>query len=256
MMNYLLRISIAIIGFASLNVWGADIHTLKQTVLIEADGSAILEMSVSIDSQDSLSSIAIPAGFEDVVIKSVNLDEETELSDVSISLDRGTPVYSLRFVPAVVGEHTITIRSDVADFLDWNSAGPEEFKTYNWEVVYTNTLANEIQNCTLTVLLPAGWNFHRITNSDPKFKKKEPRPPYQFSMIGDRASVTINKQPLEYMGSVAIEFAFKNEQKPNILIWIGLLLCTSYLYYFRHLILRKDVPESSDTKDNLIDKNK
>jgi hypothetical protein len=227
-----------------------QIDVLEQTVSISEDGSAQLTYQVILSVSDSLSAVQIPAGYENMEITSVSLDDIDITNQTAIIIDRSSPVFVMNFYKKISGEHTISINTQINDFLNWNEAGPEEFKTYNWEVNYTNTLPAHIGRCDMTVILPYGWNFHRITGSDPKFKKKQPKPPYTFAKVGDRASVSISRTPMEYMENVGIEFAFKNEQKPNVLIWVGILLSILYLYYFKHLILRKDAEPLIDTNND------
>ncbi|NQT64212.1 MAG: hypothetical protein HQ556_14730 [Candidatus Marinimicrobia bacterium] len=235
--------------FSSL-LLAQQIDVLEQTVSISQDGSAQLTYQVNLSVSDSLSAVQIPAGYENMEITSVSMDDIDITSQTAIIIDRSSPVFVVNFSKPISGEHTINIITQINEFLDWSEAGPEEFKTYNWEVNYTNTLPISIGRCDLTVILPENWNFHRITGSDPEFKKKQPKPPYIFAKVRDRASVSISRTPMEYMESVGIEFAFKNEQKPNVLVWVGLLLSFLYLYYFRHLISRRDAKSIIDTNND------
>lgn len=227
-----------------------DIRSIDQMISIETDGSALIQMDISINAVDSLRSILIPAGFDALELQSIIMDEEDTGLVASLVMERTSPTHEILFTTPIVGTHTIKLESTIAEFLDWDAAGPEEFKTYNWEVVYTNTMPQIVDRCELTILLPLGWNFHHITSSDPKFKKKDPKPPYVFTLMDDRASVSIARSPMQYMESVAIEFGFKKEEKPNILIWVGILLSALYLFYFRHLVLRRDAEKSIDTKND------
>ena len=245
----MIKILFGLTIFSSL-LLAQQIDVLEQTVSISEDGSAQLTYQMSFSLSDSLSTIQIPAGYENMEITSVSLDDIDITDQTAIIIDRSSPVFEINFPDPISGDHTINVITRMLDFLNWSEAGPEEFKTYNWEVNYTNTLPAYIGRCDLTVILPDGWNFHRITGSDPKFKKKEPKPPYVFSMVEDRASVSISRTPMNYMEGVGIEFAFKNEQKPNVLIWVGLLLSFLYLYYFRHLISRRDVESTIDTNND------
>ena len=235
--------------FSSL-LLAQQIDVLEQTVSISEDGSAQLTYQVNLSVSDSLSAVQIPAGYKNMEITSVSLDDIDFTNQTAIIFDRSSPVFVMNFARQISGEHTINIITQINEFLDWSAAGPEEFKTYNWEVNYTNTLPVSIGRCDLTVILPEDWNFHRITGSDPEFKKKQPKPPYIFGKVGDRASVSITRTPMEYMDSVGIDFAFKNEQKPNVLIWVGILLSMLYLYYFRHLVHRRDAEPSIDTNND------
>ena len=227
-----------------------QIDVLEQTVSISEDGSAQVTYQVNLSASDSLTTVQIPAGYENMEITSVSLNDIDITNQTAIIIDRSSPVFVMNFAKPISGEHSINIITQINEFLDWSAAGPEEFKTYNWEVNYTNTLPASIGRCDLTVILPEDWNFHRITGSDPEFKKKQPKPPYIFAKVGDRASVSISRTPTAYMESVGIEFAFKNEQKPSVLMWVGLLLSILYLYYFRHLVLRRDVEPTIETNND------
>lgn len=247
-MKYLkIMISIALFAGLVMGVTAQPIQSLHQTVDIADNGSAVITFQISFVSEDSTTNLKIPMEYEDVEILSIKLDDNDVTSLGRITLDRTSPVLEMNLRSAMVGVHELSVEAELPQLLDWDQAGPEEFKTYNWEVFYTNTVPSTITDCSMTVILPEGWNYHRITGSEPKFKKKEPKPPYMFAQKGDRASVTIRRSPTEYMDSIGIEFAFKKEQKPKLLIWIGLLLSAAYLYYFRHLITVKNVEQTIDT---------
>ncbi len=250
-MKYINRIKtlLGVIAFSS-SLFAQEINVLEQTVSIAEDGSAQLSYQMNLSVSDSLSVFQIPARYENMRITSVSMNAVDITNQTAIVIDRSSPTFEFNFSKPIYGEISLQLVTQIDEFLDWSEAGPEEFKTFNWKVHYTNTLPASIGRCELTVILPEGWNFHRITGSDPKFKKKEPKPPFVFAKAGDRATVSISRTPMEYMESVSIEFAFKNEQKPNILIWVGLMLSILYLYYFRHLLLRREVEPTIDTNND------
>ncbi len=238
-----------------LSLWvsyltGQEIRSIDQVIAIDIDGSASLSMDINFNALDSVSSLLIPAGWTNLELESFELNGIASGADVNIVLDRTSPTYEIKFSKPMIGTHKLNLAARIANFLDWDAAGPEEFKTYNWEVSYMNTLPQIIDQCELTILLPLGWNYHNITDSEPKFKKEQPKPPYIFNLANNRASVSISRSPMKYMESVGIDFAFKNEQKPGVLIWVGLLLCIIYLYYFRHLLLGRDAEPSIDTNNH------
>ena len=254
-MKNLKRIWILVLtAMVSSTLWAQPIHDLELEVSILEDGSAELTFMMTLTLSDSLSSFQIPAGYEEQEIVSATLDGDRITGATSISLDRSLPVFDLHFATSIIGDHKIEIKSKIPTFLDWEAAGPEEFKTFNWEVYFTNTLPQTMGNCDLRIVLPQGWNFHRITGSDPKFKKKQPKPPYVFKLVDGQATVSIKRSPMKYMERTGIEFAFKNEQKPTILILVGGLLGLLYLYLFRHLLQKRDEEKTIDSNENQKEK--
>ena len=254
MINLKTRI-IALVGMLCFSgLFAQDLHSIDQTILIQEDGSATILMDIQVNFPDSTDLINIPTEYADMVLTLVTLDGAQDGISVQLAYDRTSSIYKIQFENALIGLHNITLYSELAEFLNWEKAGPEEFKTYNWEVSYTNTLPVTMDRCGLTVILPSGWNYHRINGSDPKFKKKDPKPPYIFTVMEDKASVSISRAPMEYMQSVSIEFAFKNEHKPSILIYMGVILSLLYLYYFRHLVLNKDIKKSNDSSESKKEK--
>ncbi len=239
-------------SFSSLSA--QDINSIAQTVWINEDGSATIELDMHALFSDSTLTMHIPSEYSELSDFSVMLNGEPGAARVGLTLDRTSPVYEIQFNETLTDSHSITIRAENKVFMDWAEAGPEEFKTFNWGVTYTNTLPTTIDICKLTVILPDGWNFHRINGSEPQFKKKQPKPPYVFAMIDDRASVSISRKPMQYMEQVSIDFAFKNEQKPNVLIYAGILLSLLYLYNFRHLVLGRDAGNKNDSKESKQEK--
>ncbi len=230
------------------------INSLDQTLTIQKDGSAKVRFDIQFSTMDSIATLQIPAGYTDTEVEAVKLNGNHVGIKVEKIIDRSSPVFQIQFDPAIMGDHVVVLDGIISSFLDWEEAGPEEFKTYNWESYYTNTLPGPIESCGLTVILPEGWNYHRITGSDPKFKKKEPKPPYTFKMIDGKATASITRAPMEYMESVGIEYAFKKSEKPSILIYIGLLVGLLYMYFFRHLILNKDIKKSNDSDESKKEK--
>ncbi|MBC8192912.1 MAG: hypothetical protein ISR87_14975 [Candidatus Marinimicrobia bacterium] len=230
---------IAVIGCCS-TIAAQDINRIDQSISINEDGSAEFKMDIQVIFADSSQSLNIPSEYVEMSQPVVLLDGGEIGTTATLTYDRTSPVFEIQFEQALLGAHVITLNSEITEYLNWEEAGPAEFKTFNWEVVYTNSIPMTIEACALTVILPDGWNYHRVNGSEPEFKNKDPKPPYTFTQIGGRASVSISRSQMKYMERVAIEFAFKNEQKPHLLIWVGLLLSIPYLYYFRHLVLRKD----------------
>lgn len=226
-----------------------QIHSINQQIKLAENGSADVHLIVSFSGNDSLGSFQVPFGFNEVTGLEAYLDHPGQAVDVQLVMDRTSPVLKFHLNPGSE-PHKLYVNSKVEHFLDWEAAGPQEFKTYSWKVVYTNTLPTRIDSCSLNVLLPSGWNYHRILSSEPEFKRKDPEPPFTLFLVNGRANVSISRKSMEYLDRITLEFAFKNEQKPTILITVGVLLIALYLYYFRNLILKKAKVETIISNNN------
>jgi hypothetical protein len=243
--SILLRVLWVMTTMTSL-IWSQDALSIDQRLDIESDGSAVLLMNINIEAGDSLNSLALAVGYSDVNIEKIMLDGQPSQVEADIIMDRDMPAYHIRFLHPLVGSHIITIHATIPDFLDWEKAGPEEFKTYEWEAFYTQTQPKRIDEMKMTIALPEGWNFHRIISSAPDFKKKEPKPPYRFKKEDGRFTVSISRAPLKYMEKIGVKFAYKNVEKPSVLIWIGILVSGLYLFFFRELVARDDSTTVND----------
>lgn len=233
------------------SLYSQQFTRMEQVVDIAESGDAGVHVLVSFTSYDTLQSVQLACAFDRVSdIRATLNDENTELSVIHM-LRHDVP-FILVEGAILPGDHVVSIEVWVDDFLDWDAAGPEEFGTYEWEMTYENNQPISIDNSSLTIKLPEGWNFHRVTNSAPEFKKKDPKPPYTFSKIGDQASVTISRAPLNYRDQLGVEFTFKQEKKGSVLIYVGLVIALLYLYYFKDLILKhrsKDKNKLDTTSD-------
>lgn len=221
--------------FAS-NLYAQQFSKMEQVIQIEESGAATINAQVSISSQDTLPSLRLGCAFEEVTSISAKLMSGDLPLSVSHQQENGVPYIQVNdsFPP---GDHTLHVNVYVEGFLDWDAAGPEEFGTYEWTMMYENTQPVSIDSSSLKIILPQGWNFHRVLDSAPAFKRKDPKPPYIFSRVGDLASITIHQAPLNYRDKLGFTFAFKQESKGSILIVVGVVIALLYLFFFRDLIL-------------------
>ena len=74
-----------------------QIDVLEQTVSISEDGSAQLTYQVILSVSDSLSAVQIPAGYENMEITSVSLDDIDITNQTAIIIDRSSPVFVMNF---------------------------------------------------------------------------------------------------------------------------------------------------------------
>jgi len=233
------------------SLYSQQFSRMEQVVNIAESGDAEVHVLVSFTSHDTLESLQLACAFDAVSdIRATLQSDDSELPVIHM-LQHDVPYIQVK-TPILPGNHVISLEVVVDDFLDWDAAGPEEFGTYEWEMTYENNQPISIDSSSLTVKLPEGWNFHRIINSAPEFKKKDPKPPYTFSRIGDQASVTISRDPLNYRDELGVEFTFKQEKKGSVLIYVGLVIALLYLYYFKDLILKhrpNDKTKSDVTSD-------
>ncbi len=237
MSKLMVSFSLAGVILLSSSIYSQQFSRMDQTVDIKDSGAAEIHVQLNFSTLDTLSFLQLACAFD-------------EFNEISATLQPGemiVPVvhFKTHEVPFLQmsktiqpGDYTLQIEAQVDAFLDWDAAGPEEFGTYEWEMVYENNQPMSIDSSSLTVKLPEGWNFHRVLRSAPEFKKKDPKPPYTFSKVGDQASVTISRVPLHYRDQLGVEFTFKQEKRGSILIYVGLVIALLYLYFFRDLILK------------------
>lgn len=227
----------------SLSLYSQEYLKMDQVVTIEKSGDARIRAQFTLAVKDTLDDLKLACAFDNINSISVVLQPGDLALPVSHLFENGTP--ALHVTQEISpGEYTLHLDVYVDNFLDWDAAGPGEFGTYEWEMMYENNQPVSIDSSRLTVVLPEGWNFHRVLDSAPEFKRKDPKPPYVFLKADNLSAVTIVKAPLDYRDELGLKFAFKHERKGSILIVIGVLVALLYLYFFRDLILKHI------TKDN------
>lgn len=224
-----------ILGSTSVNA--QQFSRMDQLVDIAGSGSAEVRVQVEFSTQDTLPSLQLACAFENISDIRASWQPSEAPVPVEHLLSHGVPYLKVN-QPVLPGKYKLAITVQVDEFLNWDAAGPEEFGTYTWEMMYENNQPISVDSSSLTIKLPEGWNFHRILSSAPKFKKKDPKPPYTFSKVDTRATVMISRAPLDYRDQLGLEFSFKKEKKGSILIYVGLVIAILYLYYFRDLILK------------------
>ena len=222
--------------FAS-NLYAQQFSRMEQVVKIDESGAATVDVQVQLSTADSLSTFQLGCAFSEVASIRAMLQPGDTSIPIAHLLENEVP-YIQGSVQIPPGDYTLLIEAYVDEFLDWEDAGPEEFETYEWDLMYENTQPRSIDHSSLTIILPKGWNFHRVLDSAPPFKKKDPKPPYTFSRDGDLASVTISRAPLNYRDQLGLTFAFKQERKGSTIVAVGVVIALLYLFFFRDLILK------------------
>jgi len=228
-----------------LSLHAGQFSNMTQTVEIQENGDARITSEISLTTTDSLPGLELACSFSQVSqLEALLLPEG---SKVPVSHLQSNDIPYLRLDATLPpGEHKLMIKALVEGFLDWNAAGPAEFGTYEWEMVYENNQPITFAQGTLIIVLPAGWNFHRVLDSYPEFKKKDPKPPYTFSKANGQARVTIRRGEMAYRDRLGLSFTFKDEAKSRLLPVIGILVAVMYLYSFRDLILKHGAKDSDD----------
>lgn len=227
-----------IVGFS--NVHAQQIKFIDEDIKINDDGSAniTLQLDVGIDNTSSL--IRIPAlQGNPIAIKS---QLNNNLADLVIS-QKNDDNYSYLAIDSQlpIGDHSIIIEYVLPEFMDWEDAGPGEFVTYQFGVQLDNPFPTQIDTFNLMVSLPKGWNYHKIIDSNPIFRDKDPQPPYKLFITDDgRASANISRTDMKFKDSIGLMFLFKSTSKSKYIIIVAIIFAVLYMILFRDLITKKN----------------
>ncbi|MCD4665563.1 MAG: hypothetical protein K8R68_09855 [Bacteroidales bacterium] len=211
----------------------------EETIQLTELGDAQVAIEVMISScKDSV--INFPLNFDQIK----NLSTQLEYTDQD-SLAGTIPVHynkigAKSFIKIDYsqnkGEELILKMSFLAPgYINFEEAGPGEFDAYNWSYRFTNLSQFKIENYSVKLILPEGYNYHSVTESLPKFTKKNPTPPYHFEKIDKTNQLTMTASSLSFGDNVFVSFVFKSSQKSIWIIIVGGIIIILYLIFFRDI---------------------
>jgi len=228
------------------------ISTYEETVRLTEKGDTHISLEILISSyQDSV--VEIPINFAQIQNLNANLEYvKKSLKDETIPNDyyKTSTGSFIRFnCGHNIGEELILKMDFLAPgYVKFDELGPGEFDAYNWNYRFTNLSQFKIENYNARIVLPNGYNYHKVTGSIPKFTKKNPTPPYRFETIEEENQIIISSSNLNFGDNVFIDFIFKSNQKSYWIFVVGGILIAIYLFFFRDiwknaqkLIIKKEV---------------
>jgi len=252
-------IIIATVLFVNIQLLsGYEIQKMCKKIFLNQDGTASVVMNVKFSTSENEGLLQLPMIFGNVHIDKANFDSNTKELDVKVV---NNDVFNYVEIPFQFegGNHHLKMDYTIKNYLDWKEAGPGEFNKYEFVTSVENTFLTTIDTFSMCTILPEGWNYHKIIGSAPKFKKKDPKPPYTLDQIDGRSCATITRTPMEYRDKVALEFIFKSTKKSYAIIFISVILIGLYLFFFRNLVENKkksDVVNKDEINSNEENNNK
>jgi len=215
------------------------ISNYKETLRLTDTGDTHISVEILISSYPD-SVIEIPLNFDRIK----NLNTSLEYMDKSFE-DEAIPVQYyktsansfVRFDYAQTKGKELSLKMDflTPKYVKFDELGPGEFDSYNWSYRFTNLSQFNIKKYSTRIILPIGYNFHKVTESSPKFTKKNPAPPYKFETIEEENQLTISASNLYFGDIVFIDFIFKSSHKSIWIILGGGILIALYLFFFREV---------------------
>lgn len=147
------------------------------------------------------------------------------------------------------GVDTVTLSYTVPNVLNWDEAGPFQFNSYKWGYSFSNWSNSTIDIYQMDILLPQGWNYHRVLKSMPEMDEKETFPPYNFLKDENRdAHLLLIGEDLKLGDECSVSFVFKPVTASTSMIMIGIVLCILYLWYFRFLLVKAKQIETDENQ--------
>ncbi len=242
--HIILHLSFLII-FALSNVDAQQIKLIDEDVKINDDGSANIKLQLDVKIENASSMIKIPSLQGNPI--AINSQLDNNLSDLVINQknDENYSYFEI-YNQLPIGEHSIVIEYVLPEFMDWEVAGPGEFLAYEFGIKLDNPFTTQIDTFNLTISLPKGWNYHKIIDSNPIFRDKDPQPPYKlFNTDDGRAYANISRTDMKFKDSIGLTFLFKSTSKSIFIIIVAVILAVLYMIFFRDLIInnRNDIDE-------------
>jgi len=228
------------------------ISNYEEIIQLTENGDTQVSVEILISScKDSV--VEIPLNFAQIQNLNTNLEYvEKSLKDETISLDYYKTSAS-SFIRFNCGQNIrekliLKIEFLAPGYVKFDELGPGEFDAYNWNYRFTNLSQFKIENYNARIVLPNGYNYHKVTGSIPKFTKKNPTPPYKFETIEEENQIIISSVNLNFGDNVFIDFIFKSNQKSYWIFVVSGILIALYLFFFRDiwknaqkLIIKKEV---------------
>jgi len=218
--------------------------SFNEVIEIQADGSAKVTTKITASTLDS-GQLEIPWMFpnaQDLKATNNNRFAETEI----VPRDG---VHILVFKNVAPGEYQIDFI--VPEFIDWEKAGPEEFKAFEWRYELRNSIPKAIENYSMEIVLPKGWNYHRVMGSMPPMKPKDTYPPYLFHKDENGlAHLVLNSSNLNLGDACWIDFSFKQSHSSTMLVVIGIILSILYLWFYRNILFESQKVAREQKKKN------
>lgn len=224
-----------------------EIHKIDSKVYINKDGSALVNFDMNLQTIES-EILQLPIFSDNMIINHIRLDS-VEIDLATEIINNGAFCYLEMPINFAQGKHCLQLQYTISNYINWEEAGPGEFKKYEFESYIENSFPTIIDTFNMSIILPKGWNYHKITGSEPVFKKKDPKPPFALSKLKELSCASISRTPMNYREKIGLEFSFKLEKKSNSIIWVSIILIGLYLFLFRNLI------ENKDQKNEEIDNN-
>ncbi len=238
-----------LINYQVINAY--SIQNINNKIYINENGTALVYFDVDFQSNGQ-EILQIPISSDNIKMKTMLLDSEELNIPVKIE-NNGVFILSIP-LDCTQGTHHLELIYIINNFINWQEAGPGEFKKYEFETYIENPFPTLIDTFSMSIILPEGWNYHKITGSEPIFKKKDPKPPFILSKSDGLSCVSIDRIPMEYRDKIGLEFTFKEEKKSYSIIFISAILIALYLFFFRNLVKNdnKKVKESNNSKVSKI----
>jgi hypothetical protein len=213
------------------------ISNYEETIRLTENGDTQVSVEILISScKDSV--VEIPLNFAQIQNLNTNIEYvEKSLKDETIPLDyyKTSASSFIRFNCGHNIREELILKMDflAPEYVKFEELGPGEFDSYIWNYRFKNLSRFTIENYNAKIILPKGYNYHKVTESIPKFTKKNPTPPYKFETIGEDNQIIISSNNLYFGDNVFIDFIFKSNQKSYWILVVGGIFIALYLFFFR-----------------------
>lgn len=233
-MTVLARRTVAVLaiflGLGALSpAFGLEVRRYDEKVLLSRDGSATVQLSLTLAEPPGTRVLTIPLPYEAVR----NL--KATGSATAAVREGGSPgnLYAeLTLSEIPQGAATVGLSFGVADYYaDGDSPGLHGNLDFGYRFV--NVSFSRIAEFSADVTLPEGYVFATIGDFVPQPKKGGMASPYVISRVAGRNVVSISLTDLRLGDEVKLNGTFKSTGKSKILLFFLIALAIGSLFFFR-----------------------
>jgi len=228
----------------------------SEIIKISNDGAADVVVDVQFN-RLCKSSVYIPLLFRHTELVTITPDT-MEKGHVSRIVSEGGMRY-IRIDPTkdVPEFQNIRVRFDVPKYYNL-SHRPKELNHYPLKQRFLNSSRLEIRKFRMQIILPEGFNVHKIVETTPKYiHPKRKNPAYEVQNLYDRSSVVLNAVNLQAGDRASLEIVFNKPAQFGLFMTglvIALMICFLLIYdlvwhQHRHKKNAKKSKRDEHTKD-------
>ena len=225
-----------------------------QRVALSTGGDAVVTETVVL-AENGPGEALLPFGFEHAdsfSVKGRGVALGTDATGAPAPLQRAARRQLLALVlgPAALAGDTVVVRCRVHRFVDWEGARGE-FAAYTLARTFINDSDANLGACSLTLVMPQGYQVRRITATEPAFKPEtSPVPPYAVGKKDGRGFAVVRVAHVRPGGRARLAIQAERTTRGRAPLAAGILIAALYLWFFRDLPASRRSAQATPQRSN------